>query len=65
MRKANERILNSAIYARLNSVQMSAADRRNAETALLKAEQVVDAFLWLQKRIADAGQAFLKPSLRA
>jgi hypothetical protein len=65
MRKANERVLDSGIYARLNSVQMSAADRRSAEAALLKAEQVADAILWLGEKIADAGQAFLKPSLRA
>ena len=64
MRKANERVLNTDIYARLNSVQMSVADRRNAEAALLKAEQVADAILWLRDKIADAGQAFLKPSLR-
>jgi hypothetical protein len=65
MRKANERVLDSDIYTRLNSVQMSAADRRNAESALLRAEQVADAILWLKEKIADVGQAFLKPSLRA
>jgi hypothetical protein len=65
MRKANERVLDSGIYARLKSVQMSAADRQNAKTALLRAEQLADAVLWLKKKIADVGQAFLKPSLRA
>jgi hypothetical protein len=65
MRKANERVLDSGIYTRLKSVQMSEADRQNAVSALLKAEQVVAAFLWVKERIADLGQAFLKPSLKS
>ena len=65
MRKANERVLDSGIYARLNDVQMSAVDRRSARAALLKAEQVADAILWLKEKIADVGHVFLKPSLRA
>ena len=65
MRKANERVLDSGIYTRLDSVQMSDADRQNAVRALTRAEQVTEAILWLKKKIADVGQAFLKPSLRA
>ena len=65
MRKANERVLDSGIYTRLNSVQMSEADRRIAVRALTRAEQVTEAILWLNKKIADVGQAFLRPSLRA
>ena len=65
MRKANERVLDSGLYARLSSVQMSEADRQSAIRALTRAEQVTDAALWLKEKIADFGQAFLKPSLRA
>jgi hypothetical protein len=44
---------------------MSEADRQSAIRALTRAEQVTDAALWLKEKIADLGQAFLKPSLRA
>jgi hypothetical protein len=65
MRKANERVLDSGIYARLKSVQMSEAERQNAISALLMAEQLAAAVLWLKEKIEDAGQAFLKPSLKS
>jgi hypothetical protein len=64
MRKANERVLDSGIYTRLKSVQMSEADRQSAVAALLQAEQIAAAILWVKEKIADVGQAFLKPSLR-
>ena len=64
MRKSNERVLDSGIYARLRDVQMSAADRQDAVDALLQAERLADAFLWLKEKFADIGHAFLKPSLR-
>jgi len=64
MRKANERVLDSGIYARLRNVQMSAADREDAVSALLQAENIVDAILWVKQKFADVGHAFLKPSLR-
>jgi len=64
MRKSNERVLDSGIYARLRDVQMSEADRRDAVAALLKAEQFADAILWIKQKVADVGHAFLKPSLR-
>ena len=65
MRKANERVLDSGIYKRLQSVQMSEADRRNAVAALVRAEQIAGAILWAKEKIADVGHAFLKPSLKA
>lgn len=64
MRNANERLLNSAIYARLREVQMSGADRQNAITALEQAEQLARVFLWLTEKLADIGHVFLKPSLK-
>ena len=64
MRKANERVLDSGIYARLRTVQMSEVDRQSAVAALVQAEKIADAILWLKQKIADAGHAFLKPSLR-
>ena len=64
MRKANERVLDSGIYARLRNVQMSEADRKDAVSALLTAELLVDAILWAKQKVADVGHAFLKPSLR-
>ena len=65
MRKVNERVLDSGIYARLQNVRMSAADRRQAVTALLRAEQIAGAILWVKEKIAGVGHAFLKPSLKS
>lgn len=62
MRKVND--INSVIYARLQNVQMSGADRRNAVNAMNRAEQIASAVLWLKEKLADAGHAFLKPSLK-
>ena len=64
MRKANERILDSGIYARIRDVQMSDADRANAVKALRQAEQIAAALVWVMQKIADFGHAFLKPSLK-
>jgi hypothetical protein len=64
MRKANERPLDSGIYARLRDVQMSEADRHDAAMALRQAEQIADAFLWVKEKFADLGHSFMKPSLR-
>ena len=64
MRKSNERVLDSRLYARLLDVQMSAAERQNAAEALAQAEQIVDAVVWVKEKIADIGHVFLKPSLK-
>ena len=64
MRKANERVLDSGIYARLRTVQMSEVDRQTAVAALVQAEKIVDAILWIKQKFADVGHAFLNPSLR-
>ena len=64
MRKANERYLDSSIYARLRDVQMSEVDRANAVKALHRAEQIAEAFKWAQEKIANIGHAFAKPSFK-
>ena len=64
MRNANEKTLDSGIYARLRKVQMSGADRQNAIDALQQAERIAEAFLWLKEKFANIGHVFLKPSLK-
>ena len=64
MRKTNERVLDSKLYARLLDVQMSTAERQNAVDALLQAQEIANAILWVKEKIADFGHTFLKPSLR-
>ena len=65
MRKANERVLDSGIYARLDGVQMSEADRQHAIAALLQAEHIAGTILWIKQKIANVGEVFLKPSLKS
>jgi hypothetical protein len=64
MRKANDRPLESGIYARLRDVQMSEADRQDAVKALHQAEQIAEVFLWMKEKVVDLGHSFLKPSLK-
>jgi len=64
MRKVYVNGIDSAIYARLQSVQMSGADRRNAIHALARAEQIAGVIVWLKGKLAEASHAFLKPSLK-
>ena len=64
MRNANEKTLDSGIYARIREVRMSGADRQNAIDALQQAERIAEAFLWLKEKFANIGHVFLKPSLK-
>ena len=64
MSKTNERVLDSKLYARLLDVQMSEAERQNAVDALLQAQEIAEAILWVREKISDLGHAFLKPSLK-
>ena len=64
MRKSKQRHASSDIYVLVKSTQMSEADRKAAENALLHAEAIVDALLWARDRIVAAGNYFLKPSLK-
>ena len=62
MRKSNEMVLDSRLYARLSDVQMSEAERKSAVGALLQAERIAETILRVRQAIADVGHAFLKPS---
>ena len=64
MRKANERVLNSGIYARIREARMSDSDRHNALNTLRSAELIVDTIVWATDKVAALGQYFLKPSLK-
>ena len=64
MRKANERVLDSGIYARIRDARMNESDRRLALNTLRSAELIVDAIVWAQEKVAALGHYFLKPSLK-
>ena len=64
MRKYNERILDSAIYARITEAHMNESDRHSALSTLRSAELIVDAIVLVQEKIAALGHYFLKPSLK-
>ena len=64
MRKSNERTIDSGIYARLSGVNMRESDRQRAVAALRQAEDIADAIIWVQQKLASIGQIFLKPSLK-
>lgn len=57
--------IGSTVYARLNTVQMSEAQRQRALAALNDAERFVEAFAWVARKIERLGERlFLKPSLK-
>ena len=57
--------LGSTVVGRLNSVRMSELDRHAALNALHTAEVVVDAFVWVAKKIEQIGERlFLRPTLK-
>jgi len=64
MRKANERALDSVIYARISGARMNESDRHIALSTLRTAELIVDAIVWVQEKVAALGHFFLKPSLK-
>lgn len=64
MRKSNETVYDSGIYARLSSVNMRESDRQRAVEALRQAEDLAEAIIWVQQKLASIGQVFLKPSLK-
>ena len=60
-----ERKLGSTIYARINEVQMPAAERDRALNALHQAELLVDAFVAIAKKVEQLRERlFLKPALK-
>ena len=64
MSKANERTLNTVVYARIREARISEADRQIAINAYRNAEQLVDLVVWMKEKVAALGNAFLKPSLK-
>ena len=65
MSKNIESKIGSTIYARLSAVRMSAVERERALGALHDAHLVVDAFVWVTKKIEQLRERlFLKPSLK-
>jgi len=65
MRRAKERKISSTIYERLNAAQMSQADRQAALSAMQTAELLVDAIVWVTRKVEQLGaRLFLKTSLK-
>ena len=65
MRKDLEIKFGSTVVGRINSVRMSENERQTALNAMRDADLVVDAFVWVAKKIEQIGERlFLKPSLK-
>ena len=57
--------IGSTIYARINTIKMSEAQRQKALNALYEADVLVDGLIWIAKKIEQLGdRSFLKPSLK-
>lgn len=57
--------LGSTIVGRINSVRMSEVERQIALNAMRDADLLVDAFVWVAKKIEQIGERlFLKPTLK-
>jgi hypothetical protein len=55
----------SVIYERINSVQMSSAERQAAINAMRDADAIVDSILWVKRKIEQVGEfLFMKPSIK-
>lgn len=64
MRKVNQTARVSDIYALIQAAHMLESDRKVAVDALRRAESIVDAFTWVQEKVAAVGTWFLKPSMK-
>jgi hypothetical protein len=65
MSKDIESKIGSAIYNRINAVQMPQVERQRALNALYEADLLVEAFIRAAKKIEQlAERLFLKPSLK-
>ena len=57
--------IGSTIYDRINTVRMSDAERQVAINAMQDAELLVNAFVWVGRKIEQLGAfLFLKPSVK-
>jgi hypothetical protein len=65
VRKDIEIKLGSTTVARIKSVRMSESERQVAINAMRDADLLVDAFVWVAKKIEQLGERlFLKPILK-
>lgn len=63
MRDDMEIKIGSTIYNRINASRMTEAERQVAINAMHDAELIVDAIVWVTKKIEQLGaRLFLKPS---
>ena len=57
--------LGSIVMSRVDSVRMSDSERQVALNAMRNADLLVDAFVWVAKKIEQLGERlFLKPALK-
>ncbi len=55
----------SVIYDKINTVRMSATERQAAINAMRDADAIVDAILWVTRKIEQVGAfLFMKPSIK-
>lgn len=55
----------STIYAHIEAANMSESDRESALNALALAESMVDAALWVSRKVGEvASYLFLKPGVK-
>lgn len=65
MRKAMELKVDSDIFDRIKAARMTESERRIALNALRDADVIVDAMVWIIKKIERLGERlFLKPRLK-
>jgi hypothetical protein len=65
VKKDMEIKLGSVVVGRIQSVRMSESERQVAINAMRDADLLVDAFVWVAKKIEQLGERlFLKPSLK-
>ncbi|MCW5576558.1 MAG: hypothetical protein KIT13_10730 [Burkholderiales bacterium] len=55
----------SVIYDKINMVRMSESERQTAINAMRDADAIVDAILWMVRKIEQVGAfLFMKPSVK-
>ena len=57
--------LGSTVVGRINAIRMSEAERQVVLNAMRDADLLVDAFVWVAKKIEQIGERlFLRPALK-
>lgn len=65
MRKDTERKVGSEIFDRIKTAKMTESERQVALNALRDADLIVDAMVWITRKIERLGERlFLKPRLK-